>query len=114
MELTSRIMPTGQVVLEDGGEQLIGDRGGIEQYVPDNLTGPEGRVDKQKVLITYTGLTIDRLPQYKPATTEQAAGVVRALGLPAQTWVSVAQRVSVWLARIDMRRVEVSRADITC
>ena len=113
MELTGRVMPTGRVELAAGGKQLTGDRGEIVQYVPDGLTGPAGRVDKQQILITYTGLTVDRLPQYRPATREQSAGVVRALGLPAQTWMSIVQRVSVWQARIDLQRVTVSRPDVT-
>ena len=91
----------------------MGDRGGIMQYVPDGLIGPASRVDQPRVLITYTGLTVDQQPQYRPATKEQSAGVVRALGLPAQTWMSIIQRVSVWQARIDTQQVTMSRPDVT-
>ena len=113
MELMGRIMPTGRVELAEGGGLLTGDRGEMVQYVPDSLQGPGGKIGKQVVLITYTGLTVDRPPQYRPATTEQAAGVVQALGLPAQSWMSIAQRVSVWQARINMRRTEMCRVDVT-
>ena len=92
MELMGRILPTGRVVLAEGGELLMGDRGEAAQDVPDSLTGPGTTFDKQVVLITYTGLTVDRLPHYLPAT---GSTVVRALGLPAQSWMSILQRVSV-------------------
>ena len=113
MEPTSRTMPAGKVIMMAGGEQLMGNRGEIVQYVPDGLTGPSGGVDRPTVLIRHTGLMVDRQPHYRPATKEQLAGVVRPLGLPAQTWISILQRIEVWQHIIDAQQVTVNRPDVT-
>ena len=65
------------------------------------------------MLVTYTGLTLDQRPQYEPATAEQSAGVVRTLGLPAPTWVSVVQRVGAWQSTVEVSPMKMSRPDVT-
>ena len=98
-------MPMGQATFAEGGELLVSDEDTAIRYVPDSLTGPTATVDRQVVLITYTGLTVDRWPHYLPATAAQVAGVVRTLGLLAQSGMSVVQRTHGWQRRINLQPV---------
>ena len=113
MELAVRVMPVGKVKLSMGGERLEGTGGRKVMYVRDGLTGPSSREETTMMLVTYTGLTLDQRPQYEPATAEQSAGVVRTLGLPAPTWVSVVQRMGAWQSTVEVSPMKMSRPDVT-